>query len=478
MLNLGLSQQEYVLKQPQHLSQVSFRYRLLAGLLLLVPFLLFCIALLLALASEYPATKIVSEVAIVLTVLIFLRGVLSLSQVVHSAIKTRRSVLSRLANKFTMARSPKVPPVSILFCPKETQQNCEETLRSLLALDYPEYELIVVNDGSVPTEKLLVEFGLEPVNKVFKRSLMTGSIHDIYASKKYPKLLVVSKPRSNLADSLNVGINLARSPLICFFEDECVLTRDGLSLLAKPFIEYPNLTVISAATAEMSLAEDAELFDAVKIASRKRLFHSSSFLRALLCIASGLRNSVSIFRKADLIRVGGFQEAVMGEAVSLLLRSGLAEEHRVSHVADVLCWKLSSARPEVELGQWQASAVLMAATGLAAARDIRLLPGYLLLLVECYAPILELLGLVLVLGGFLTGLIGSELVLLFFMTLISMALLESVSGIVADEFSLRHQHTVSETLLLVFASIIEAVLYRQVANYYRVKGILEALLKA
>ena len=119
-----------------------------------------------------------------------------------------------------------------------------ETIKSLLALNYPDYEVIIINDGSTDNtlEVLETEFGLQPLNRVIRRSLLTGPISAIFTSPKYPILTVVEKPRAGRADSLNIGINLAKAPLVCIIEPDYILARDALLLLAKPFIEQPGIT--------------------------------------------------------------------------------------------------------------------------------------------------------------------------------------------------------------------------------------------
>lgn len=494
MLHLGLSQEELRadLQRQQQLPPVSARDKMLGASLLLSPFALFVVLLFYfeygAVTGRSSFVRACEAVVLLLTSFLLVRGFLKLVETAVSIWKTRRNTISRLANRFAMISSPKIQPVSILLWNQNRQPGFEESVHSLLSLNYPDYELIVIDDGSTDAtlESLVKEFSIEPVNRVFRRALATGPIHDIYTSAKYPKLMVVSKPNTGRADSLNVGVNLARSPLICVIDPGYVLARDGLSLLAKPFIEYPHQTLISATTGEIETEEEGpeNHQESLQLVVRKRLFHGSYLLREQVCVAAGLESSARMLRKSDLIEMGGFQESsVIGDLqVNLYLQKGVIERGkgcRVSYVPDILCWRVIGSDPtrlNEGLSRWQASAMQAVASNLALLWQPKLALGYLLLLLECYSPLLELLGLLLALGSFTLGFITVDLAILYVLTLIVFGLLESMAGIVADEFSLRHQHTVSETINLIFASLIDAVFYRQAVNYWRLRGALRMLL--
>lgn len=495
MLHLGLSQERTgALHRQQQLLSVSARDRILGAVLLLSPFILFVLFLFYfeygSVTSRPSSVRACEAGVLLLTIFLLLRGFTRLIETAVSIWKTRKNTISRLANRFTMTSSPKIQPVSILLWTHNRQPGFEESIHSLLSLNYPDYELIIIDDGSTDgtLESLIDSFSIEPVNRVFRRSLVTGPIHDIYTSAKYPKLTVVSKPNSGRADSLNVGLNLARAPLVCIITSGYVLARDGLSLLAKPFIEYPHQTLISATTGEIETEEeDSENHrESLQLVVRKRLFHSSYFLREQICVATGLESSAKVLRKSDLIEMGGFHESsVIGDLqVNLYLQKGAIErgrESRVSYVPDILCWRVSGSEPiqfKEELSRWQASAMQAVVSNLSLLYQPRLALGYLLLIVECYVPLLELLGLLLAVVAFSLGFITADIAMLYIMTVIVFALLESMSGIVADEFSLRHQHTVSETISLTFSSLIDAAFYRHAVNFWRIKGALRVLLGA
>ncbi|AKM18355.1 Poly-beta-1,6-N-acetyl-D-glucosamine synthase [[Flavobacterium] thermophilum] len=118
-------------------------------------------------------------------------------------------------------------PVSILVPAYNEEAGIVGSVRSLLSIEYPEYEVIVINDGSTDRtlERLVEHFGLRPVYRVVRRQLATKEIKTIYRSSAYPHLFVLDKENGGKADALNAGINVARYPYICSIDGDSVLER-------------------------------------------------------------------------------------------------------------------------------------------------------------------------------------------------------------------------------------------------------------
>ena len=91
-------------------------------------------------------------------------------------------------------------PVSVLVPAYNEEATIASSVRSMLQLDYPEYEVIVINDGSKDgkMEALRREFGLEPFPEAYWQRLAVKPVRAIYRSKMHPTLRVIdtiSEPR-------------------------------------------------------------------------------------------------------------------------------------------------------------------------------------------------------------------------------------------------------------------------------------------
>ncbi len=96
-------------------------------------------------------------------------------------------------------------PVSVIICARNEEENLEKNLPSILTQDYPDYEVIVVNDCSEDES----EFVLERLQKKYKHLKTTTIKQDekFYHSKKL---------------ALTIGIKAAKNDLLLLTDADCV----------------------------------------------------------------------------------------------------------------------------------------------------------------------------------------------------------------------------------------------------------------
>ena len=128
--------------------------------------------------------------------------------------------------------------VAILVPAYNEAATVADSVRSLLALDYPKLEVIAINDGSrdETLEVLRREFRLQPEANDYVDLLGTAPVRAVYRSGLDPRLAVVDKPNSGKADSLNVGLALTRMPLVVTVDSDSLLAPSALSRLADLFL--------------------------------------------------------------------------------------------------------------------------------------------------------------------------------------------------------------------------------------------------
>jgi cellulose synthase/poly-beta-1,6-N-acetylglucosamine synthase-like glycosyltransferase len=132
---------------------------------------------------------------------------------------------------------PDMAGVAILVPAYNEAATVTDSVRSLLALDYPKIEVIAINDGSKDQtlDVLIREFRLRPETRDYVDLLGTAPVWSVFRSGLDPRLLVVDKPNSGKADSLNVGLALTAMPLVVTVDSDSLLAPSALSRLAGLF---------------------------------------------------------------------------------------------------------------------------------------------------------------------------------------------------------------------------------------------------
>lgn len=192
------------------------------------------------------------------------------------------------------------------------------TVRNLLQLRYPQYEIIVVSDGSTDgtVEVLRESFGLRRIDRPGRRKIPSGEILAVHESEKIPNLVVVEKSNGRRADAINAGVALARYPLLCVIDADCLLEHDALIRLARPFLRDTR----TAAVAGVVRPSNGLLLENGAISERhlprtilginQEIEYARSFqwariglsrLRSMLCISGAL----ILIRKNLFVEVGG-----------------------------------------------------------------------------------------------------------------------------------------------------------------------------
>lgn len=389
-------------------------------------------------------------------------------------------------------------PISLVVPAYNESKSIVTSIRALLQLEYPDFELIVVNDGSTDDtlEKLIQAFQLFPYPEAYRKQVPCQPVKATYRSARYRNLRVVDKVNGGAkADASNAGINLCRNPLVSIVDADGVLQRDSLTRAVRPFLEDPT-TVAAGGT--IRIANGCRLRDG--FLEEVRLPHNFlplmqvlEYLRAFLFGRMGweplgavliVSGAFGVFKRTTLIDVGGYDPHAVGEDMELVVRihrrmKQLRRRYRIAFIPDPVCW---TDAPETlrDLGgqriRWQhglGQALMLNKWLLLNPRGGTVswlaIPFYVLF--ELFGPLIEAVGLVFFLAMGISGLIAWPEAGIFLALSLSLGLLLSMSAIMLEEFSFSMYRKPRELARLYLAAILENFGYRQLTVWWRLKGL-------
>lgn len=389
-------------------------------------------------------------------------------------------------------------PVSLLLPAFNEEKSISDSVHSLLQLNYSEYEVIVINDGSMDgtLEVLKREFALLPFPEVCQARLKTRAVRAVYRSVAHPRLRVIDKENGGKADALNAGINDARYPLFCGVDADSVLQRDSLKRLARPMLE--DATVIAAGGSVRlvngcrvsggfleEIGLPGRLLPLIQIVEYLRAFLFGRMgwvpLNALLIISG----TFGMFRKDRVVEAGGYRTDTVGEDMELVMRlhrlmiaSGVP--YRIVFVPDPICWTeapedLGSLRRQRMRWQrglaeslWSNRQLLFSRKAVA----IGWLAVPFTLIFELLGPLVEVGGYLFMIAAWVLGLLSLQALAVFLFVAIGFGLLLSVSGLLLEEMSFHLYLRPRDLLKLCLALVAENFGYRQINTVWRLLGLM------
>lgn len=393
------------------------------------------------------------------------------------------------------------PPISILVPAYNEEATIAASLNSLLQLNYTEYEIVVINDGSSDRtlQVLLKEFGMVPFPEAYRIRLPVSRIRRIYHSTIYPNLRLIDKDNGGKADALNAGINAARYPLFCGVDADSVLDRNSLKLVVQPFLEDTS-TVACGGTVRIANGCEVKSGYLIKTGLPRNLlglFQIVEYLRAFLFGRLGwssfnallvISGAFGLFHKETVVEAGGYRTDTVGEDMELVVRLHRklrlqGKKYRIQFVPDPICWTEVPEDMRTLRNQrirWQ--------RGLAESlfMNIGLLfhpragaTGWLafpfMLIFEWAGPFLEVFGYGLITTAYLVGILSTQAFLAFLMVAIGFGFLLSVSSLFMEELSYRIYGHPTHLFLLLAAAVLENLGYRQLISVWRLMGLIRWL---
>ena len=401
-----------------------------------------------------------------------------------------------------------LPSISIIAPAYGEEATIIESVNSLVNLSYPDYEVIVVNDGSTDRtlETLIEYFDLERDDIHVDEKLSTNSIRGLYRNRYMPKLLVVDKVNGGKADSLNAGINVAGKEYICGIDADSLLERDSLLKMTAPFLDSDREIIATGGNILPVNGCTVDRGHIVKIEIPGRFLPNLQTMEYIRSFISGrvgwatihclliISGAFGLFRKSLVIESGGYLTGkekygkdTVGEDMELVVRlvrhsRNEGRKGTVNYIFNANCWTEVPESYSIlrrQRDRWQRG-LLDTMTF-----HIRMLfnPKYgtvgfiafpYFVIFEVIGPWIEAQGLVMFIAAISLGLLDSHIILLLFIGTILMGLSVSIISFYIMERGNRF-FSGRDIIILLFYSFIENFGIRQFISISRLGGYINVL---
>jgi len=415
-----------------------------------------------------------------------------------SIVELRKHIDARLLDVLPRAYSPYELPVSIIVPAYNEEEIIATSVHSLLQLDYPELEVIVVNDGSRDgtLDVLRREFDLTPFPEAYWRRVPAKPLRAIYRSRRFPNLRVVDKENGgSKADAVNAGVNAARHPLFCVIDADSILERLSLRRIVAPFLHEPD---VIAAGGTVRIANGCEVRDgfleAVRLPARMvPLFQTLEYIRAFLFSRLGwapfnavpiISGAFGVFRTGTVVEAGGLRQEAIGEDMELVVRLHRLNRlgrraYRIAFLPDPVCWTEAPESLGVLRNQrtrWQRGLGQSLALNGALICHLRGgAPGWLslpfMIVFELLSPLVEIAGYVFMALGFASGVVSAATFFTFLLLAFAMGLLLSTSALYLEETAFHLFRRPGDLAKLAAVAVLENLGYRQLVTLWRLQGL-------
>lgn len=403
-----------------------------------------------------------------------------------------------------------LPSISIIAPAYNEEKTIIESANSLLNLKYPNYELIIVNDGSGDdTLNVLIRyFNLIKVDYIFDYKLNTKTVRGVYMNRSMPKLIVVDKENGGKADSLNAGINISTKEYFCGIDADSLLEDEALlklaSLILDEGMETPalggNIFPINGCKIERGQIKE------IKVPKNTLArFQTMEYIRAFMAGRLGwasinslliISGAFGLFRKDRVISVGGYLTSsgryakdTVGEDMELVVRirrlmRELGLKYKICYAFNANCWTevpedIKSLKKQryrwhrglIDILTFHKKMLFNPRYG----RTGMLAMPYFFIF-EMLGPMIELQGYIMVVAAFILDLLNPKLALLIFIFTILMGMLISTLSLLIAEKDIKY-FKFKDIILLILYSIIENLGPRQLFSLWRVSGCFNMLWK-
>jgi cellulose synthase/poly-beta-1,6-N-acetylglucosamine synthase-like glycosyltransferase len=419
-------------------------------------------------------------------------------------LATRSSIHYRHKNSFgdisKIMASPLAPSITIIAPAYNEELTIVQNVRSLLSLQYVNYEVMIVNDGSKDNtlQQLIEVYDLVKIERDIDPNWKSKPIRGIYKSRHRPfsKLTVIDKENGGKSDALNTGMQLSENKYIGCIDVDCLLLPDALLHVVKSFFQRSKKRVIAvggvirvANSCRISGGQLEEIrLPKNWLARFQILEYTRSFILGRmawgkidsLLIISG---AFGFFDREIALAVGGYDTDTVGEDMEIVFKMrrymhDRKEAYTIEFIPDPLCWTEVPESVKILVNQrdrWARGNV----ETLYKHRDmffnskfgrLGLLSYPYWFFYEWMAPILEFTGLISILLFYYLGILNIDFFIALSVMVYAFAMMFSFYAILWEVYSYKQYNKTKDILTLMLFALIEPFVFHPIVSFSAIRG--------
>jgi cellulose synthase/poly-beta-1,6-N-acetylglucosamine synthase-like glycosyltransferase len=444
---------------------------------------------------------------------------------IMSLISIRRYISKNASVDYeVIVESPLAPGISIVAPAFNESVTIIQNVRSLLTLNYPIFEVIIVNDGSTDDtlEKLVDEFQLVQVDYAYRQKLNCQPVKRLFKSTNhaYDKLVVIDKVNGkSKADASNAGINVARFDYFLCTDVDCILDKNTLIKLIKPFMDQETMKIVEvgdpcpecghvtirednkrviASGATLRMVNSCEVEEGVitRVRPPRRFlprFQEMEYIRAfvlgkmgwdLINCVPNVSGGLGMFDKEIAIMAGGYDPKSFGEDMDLITRmcafmKDNKRKYSIRYVPVTLCWTEGPTTLKVfgrQRARWsrglaQIMTIHRKIIGNRRYGRLGLVVFMYNFLFEFLAPPIEFLGILFYIYLIVTSQINVAFAIILLIFVYIYSVMISTLALLWDQVTFKYYKSWGEVIGLCLMAFAEPFVYHPLILFFSIRGL-------
>lgn len=186
------------------------------------------------------------------------------------------------------------PKISIIVPAYNEELNAKRTVNNLLKSDYPNFDIIFVDDGSKDSTFSIIE----------------------NAFKNNPKVRVLTKPNGGKAAALNFGIEQAEGEILVCIDADTILMHDAISKMI-PLFENDKVAAVAGNVKVGNTLNFLTNWQSIEYTTSQNFDRRAyDYVNAILVVPG----AIGAFRKTVIQEINGFSTDTLAEDCDLTLR--------------------------------------------------------------------------------------------------------------------------------------------------------------